>query len=59
MAKSRLRFNLCSICTRCLDDDPGLHDHCNVAQNFGILEGIAAHGDQISHSAWRDGADIG
>ena len=59
MAKSRSRFNLRLLCSRCLDDDSGLHDHCNVAQNFGILEGIAAYGDQISHSAWRDGADIG
>ena len=59
MAKSRSRFNWRSLCSRGLYDDSGLHDHRNVAQNLGILEGIAAHGDQISHSAWRDGADIG
>ena len=59
MAKSRLRFNLRSICSSCLDDDSGLHDHCNVAQNLGIRERIAANRDQISYSAGRDGAGIG
>ena len=36
MAKSRLRFNFRSFCSSCLDDDSGLDDHCNVAQNLGI-----------------------
>ena len=59
MAKSRLRFNLCSICSISLDDDPGLHDHRNVTQNFCICERIAANRDEISDSAGRDGAYVG
>ena len=59
MAKSRLRFNLCSICSICLDDDPGLHDHGNVTQNLGIRERISANRDEISDSAGRDGAYVG
>ena len=58
MAKSRLWFNLRSICTRCLDDDAGLHDHCNVTQNLGICERIAPDRDQISYSAGSDCAHI-
>ena len=59
MAKSRLRFNLCSICSICLDDDPGLHDHRNVTQNLGIRERIAANRDEISDFTRRNGADVG
>ena len=59
MAKSRLRFNLCSIGSICLDDDPGLHDHRNVSQNLRICERIAANRDEISDSARRNGADVG
>ena len=59
MAKSRLQFNLCSICNICLDDDPGLHDHGNVTQNLGIRERIAANRDEIGDFAGRQGADVG
>ena len=59
MAKSRLWFNLYSICSICLDDDPGLHDHRNVTQNLGIREWIAANRDEISDFAGRQGADVG
>ena len=59
MAKSRLRFNMCSICSICLYDDPGLHDHRNVTQNLGIRERIAANRNEIGDFAGRQSADVG
>ena len=53
------RLDLGSIRRRCFDDDSGLYDHRNVAQNLGIRERITANRDEVSDFAGRDGADVG
>ena len=53
------RLDLGSIRRGCLDDDSGLYDHRNVAQNSDIHERISSNRDEISDSAGRDGADVG